>query len=269
MGGNLTVQEGNPSVYGPDSATSVYLDKYGDPAQPSWGVTGVTDIITLNGSDNLLTNASPLEEKPTPIVNSTISFTVLDDGLNGSNTVSLTHVSSSSVTFIDNSPLGLDIVTIDNRNGDTNVTLSGEENTVSVNSDATNSIVFTQFSGGGDTVTVGYFDDDKFGYASSISLVGTGNTVYGGDADLTISGSTGSLDVLPRRRHRLRQRGVARTTRSRLAAATTRSTPAAADRAFTSSASTRASRNFRATTTTSLFRPPRPTPWRSRASATR
>jgi hypothetical protein len=71
------------------------------------------------------------------------------------------------------------------------VTVGGTGNTITLNGDATNTV--SSGSGGSAVITIGAplgapYDDDLFGYKSSVTLGGSNNTVTGGDENFTITG---------------------------------------------------------------------------------
>jgi hypothetical protein len=190
IGGNLNVIGLSPP--GTDTGNSVYLYSY------LGSISGVTDNVTLNGSGNSLTNIMP-KGMITPITGSTINDTVLGNG--GFNTVNLTDVTNSTVNVnigVDGSataPVGHNTVNIAN-SGPTafnTVNLGGPINSVTLNGDATNTV--NTLTGGGSTVTIGSKDDDLFGWSSTVTFSGTGNTLNGGDENFTVSGSIGSSTV--------------------------------------------------------------------------
>jgi hypothetical protein len=192
IGGNINVTGLSPP--GTDTDTSIYLWK----APPST-ITGVTDNFTLDGSGNKLTNITP-KGMTTPITGSIINDTVLGNG--GGNSVDLADVSSSAVTVnigVDPSataPAGGNTVTIDNTDGANTVRLGGPGNGVTLNGDATNIVSST---GGGATVHIGNppvpGDDNVFGWSSSVTFSGFGNTLFGGDENFMVMGSAGSSAV--------------------------------------------------------------------------
>ena len=190
IGGNLNVVGLSPP--GTDTNNSIYLYSY------LGSISGVTDNFTLHGSGNRLTNIMP-KGMITPITGSTINDTVLGNG--GSNAVNLTAVSNSTVNVnigVDPSataPAGHNTVAIANSGAMAfnTVNLGGPINTVTLNGDATNTV--NTLTGGGSTVTIGSKDDDLFGWSSSVTFSGTGNTLTGGDENFTVSGSVGSSTV--------------------------------------------------------------------------
>jgi hypothetical protein len=115
--------------------------------------SGTTDTVTLNGSANALLGLGDLSD-------STVTFTV-SPASGGGNAIDLA-----------------------NHGGTTTVSLGGVDNTVTLNSDATNSIS----TGGGATISIGSAFDDVFGSSTTISLGGGGNSVTTGDANTRVSG---------------------------------------------------------------------------------
>ena len=205
-GNTITGEGGNINVTGlmTDSNTAVVLNSL------SGAITGVSDTFTLNGSKNSLTDT-------TLTTGSTINFKVLGNG--GTNSVNVTDASSSTVNVaigVDPSataPAGHNNVHIINAYGTNNISLGGPSNTVntvwaigstntvfaggpgsSVTLDgmATNTVTF---GAGAASATIGFKDDDHFGFTSTVTFAGAGNTLNGGDENFTVSGSTGSSTV--------------------------------------------------------------------------
>lgn len=205
--GNTIIGEGgNINVTGlmTDSNTSVVLNSL------SGAITGVSDTFTLNGNKNSLSDT-------TLTTGSTINFKVLGNG--GTNSVNVTNANHSTVNVavgVDPSataPAGSNNVHIVNAFGTNNISLGGPTNTVntvfaigstntvfaggpgsSVTLDgmATNSVTF---GAGAGTATIGFKDDDHFGFTSTVNFAGAGNLLVGGDENFTVSGSTGSSTV--------------------------------------------------------------------------
>ncbi len=123
----------------------------------------VNDQITLNGSGNALVGNGPL-------FGSTVNFTVSGLG----------------------SGLGMNTVSLDNAFGMTTISLGGINNTVMLNGDAINSV---SLGDSGGSVLIGSYDDNLFGFTSTVSLSGDGNTVAGGDEDFTVSGGVNANTV--------------------------------------------------------------------------
>jgi len=179
LGGNVNV-----TGLGPDSATTVYLTS----TSPASNVD-VTDSIVDNGSGNTLSN--DFFGMIAPITGgSTISFTV--NGPGGGNTVSLTDSSDSTFNVTANGIGGSNTVTLGNSGGINTVSLGGSLDKVTLNGDATNTVTL---GGGSASVHIGSSDDDLFGWSSTVTFSGTGNTLVGGDENFSVSGSTGSSTV--------------------------------------------------------------------------
>ena len=113
-------------------------------------------LVTLNGGGNVLVGNGPL-------FGSTVNMTVSGIG----------------------SGLGMNAVSLYNVFGTTTLNLGGVGNTVQLNGSATNSVTLGDAGG---SVLIGSYDDNLFGFTSSVSLAGDGNTVTGGDEDFTVSG---------------------------------------------------------------------------------
>lgn len=151
--GNIVIENGgNLIVHGFNSAT-FGLDT--GTTVMLGAASGVNDLITLNGGGNVLSGGP----------------------LTGGSTVSYT-VSGAGAT-------GLNSVTLNNSGGTTTINLDGTGNSVTLNGDATNTV---STGGGGAAVAIGSFDDDLFGFTSTVTLSGDGNTVTGGDENFTITG---------------------------------------------------------------------------------
>jgi len=83
---------------------------------------------------------------------------------------------------------GLNVVTLQNVNGNNNVALQGFFNTITVNSNATDTVL----SGAGNSrVSAGTIGDGNVGFATTVIDAGQHNTVTGGDQNFTISGGQG------------------------------------------------------------------------------
>ena len=153
-GGNLVVNAGYLAPYGWDTNSTILLGN----------AYMVNDAITLDGGQNTLASQY--------LYASTVNFTVT--GLGGNTT-------------------GSNIVSLDNSQGTSHIKLTGTYNNVTLNGDATNTIVT---GGAHATVNVGTLnDDDLFGYTTSIKLTGGSNSVTGGDENFTISGG-GTKDTI-------------------------------------------------------------------------
>jgi hypothetical protein len=193
-GGDITIQ----TPYAVDTGTHVYLNALLGNRTTGLGdtITGVTDKISLHGSNNVLASGVPEPGVYTaPIVDSTITYTVAGNG--GGNTVSLQNLYDSTVgvTLGTYEPAaGGNTVEIFNSSYDTDgtakntVAVTGLNNSVTLNGDATNIV---SFSAGGANVTIGYYDDDAwgFGYTSKVTITGGDNIINGGDENFTINGS--------------------------------------------------------------------------------
>jgi hypothetical protein len=152
-GGNLIVNGGNLAPFGWDTQSTILLGN----------AYAVNDTITLDGTQNVIAGGVLLA--------STVSIDV-------------TGLTSSGV-----SKVGSNSVSLDNAQGSTSVRLTGQHNAVTLNGDATNTIVT---GGAYATVNVGSLtDDDNFGWTTSIKLTGGSNTVTGGDENFTITGGAG------------------------------------------------------------------------------
>jgi hypothetical protein len=186
IGGNINItgiaSSGVPTDPATDSATAIILDSTTPP------ISGVKDTFTLHGNKNSLTDTTATN-------GSTITFKVLGNG--GSNTVDVTDASKSTITAdigVDgtaNAPAGGNTVFIDNVGGTNTVAVGGPGNKVTLNGDATNSVT----AGPGATVKIGSFDDDLFGFKSTVTFSGAGNTLggsglagVGGDENFTVNG---------------------------------------------------------------------------------
>jgi hypothetical protein len=193
-GGNLNVTGGqNPFTGAWDTNSSIYLNSLFNAP-----ITGVTDKITLDGSHNTLSNATPQPgTNIEPIQGSTITFKVV--GAGGYNSVDLENLSNSTVNLTVGTsepfPYGADghnTVEVNNSGGTTTASVTGPNNDVTLNGDATNTV---KFSNAGNTLTIGgqfggnTYDDDLFGFVSKVTLVGGYNTVNGGDENFTINGA--------------------------------------------------------------------------------
>jgi hypothetical protein len=180
IGGNINItgiaSSGLPTDPATDTNTAIELE-----SSQSASIKGVSDTFTLNGSDNELFNVSPIQ-------NSTIKFTVLGNG--GDNVVDLGGVTNSKITVaigVDKSataPAGDNSVFIDNVGGTNKVNLGGSDNTVTLNGDATNTVTV----GPSATVNIGFFDDDHFGFKSTVNFSGAGNTLAGGGLEVGVAG---------------------------------------------------------------------------------
>jgi hypothetical protein len=138
-----------------DTQTSVYFGGY-----------EVTDDIALNGSYNNIQGGTVTG---IPLSNSTVDVSV--SGIGGSaghNTVQIANYEGTNTVA-----LGLPFAWV----GNDSVVLSGADSADTVN----------LYSTGGDTVTVGYFDDDDWGSTATITLNGSGSTVSVGDATANVS----------------------------------------------------------------------------------
>jgi hypothetical protein len=153
----------------------------------------VTDTISENGSGNKLTN--DFFGMIAPVTGgSTINFIV--NGSGGGNTVDLTQSSGSTINVTANGIGGSNTVTIGNSGGVNTVSLGGLFDHVTLNGDATNTV---SFGAGSATVRIGNppvpGDDDLFTWPSTVNFSGTGNTLFGGDENFMVSGSTGFSTV--------------------------------------------------------------------------
>ena len=112
---------------------------------------------------------------------STINFSVLGNG--GANAVNVTKADTSKITVaigVDgtaNAPAGGNMVNISNISGTNSVAIGGTKNSVTLNGQATNTVMFTA---GGNTANIGSptvpGDDDLFGNKATVTFAGTGNT---------------------------------------------------------------------------------------------
>jgi hypothetical protein len=187
IGGNINItgiaSSGVPTDPPTDSNTAIILDATTPP------INGVKDTFTLHGNKNSLTDT-------TPTTGSTITFKVLGNG--GANSVDVTDASKSTITAdigVDataTAPAGGNTVFIDNTHGTNTVDVGGPDNKVTLNGDATNTVT----AGPGATVRIGSFDDNLFGFKSTVNFTGAGNTLegnsaipVGGDEDFTVNGA--------------------------------------------------------------------------------
>jgi hypothetical protein len=195
IGGNINItgiaSSGVPTDPATDSNTAIILTAVSPPIQ------GVKDTFTLHGNTNSLVDTTDTR-------NSTIKFTVLGNG--GDNTVDVTDARKSTITVaigVDGTataPAGDNNIFIDNSaaggTATNTVSVGGSVNTVTLNGDATNKVTFTD---GGNTANIGSppvpGDDDQFGFKSTVTFAGTGNFLFGGDENFTVSGSTGGSQV--------------------------------------------------------------------------
>ena len=194
IGGNINItgiaSSGLPSDPPTDSNTTIDLTSGSPPS-----INGVKDTFTLDGNKNSL-------DDTTATTGSTIKFSVLGNG--GANTVNVTDASTSEITasigVLGNA--GANTVFISNvgANGTaTNtVAIGGSGNKVTLNGEATNTVTFT--TAGGNEAIIGSpaippGDDNLFGKYSTVTFVGAGNTLWGGDENFSVSGSTGSSAV--------------------------------------------------------------------------
>ena len=190
IGGNINItgiaSSGVPTDPATDSNTAIILDSTTPP------INGVKDTFTLDGNKNSLSDT-------TATTASTITFKVLGNG--GANTVDVTDASKSAITADigvgATAPAGGNSVFIDNVGGTSTVAVGGPGNKVTLNGEATNTVAFTA---GGNTVSIGSpaippGDDNLFGNKSTVTFAGTGNTLFGGDENFKVSGSTGSTAV--------------------------------------------------------------------------
>ena len=191
IGGNINItgiaSSGVPTDPPTDNNTTVNLTSASPP------INGVKDTFTLDGSNNSLSDK-------TATTGSTIKFSVLGNG--GANGVNVTDASTSKITVaigVDSTataPAGGNTVNISNIGGTNSVDIGGAKNAVTLNGEATNTVMFTT---GGNTVNIGSppvpGDDDLFGNTATVTFAGTGNTLFGGDENFTVSGSTGNSAV--------------------------------------------------------------------------
>ena len=134
--GNVKVTGVSTQTFGLDTASTVMLDS----------ATGTTDTIRLDGDTNTVMGSTV----GSALSGSTVSVTATGVGtLLGDNTVSLT-----------------------NHGGKTTVSLAGSNDSVALNSDATNVISTGQdlAGNGGATITVGSPFDDVFGSRAAATL---------------------------------------------------------------------------------------------------
>ena len=191
IGGNINItgiaSSGSPSDPATDSNTMINLTSASPP------INGVKDTFRLDGNKNSLSDT-------TATTASTINFSVLGNG--GANAVNVTKADTSKITVaigVDgtaNAPAGGNMVNISNISGTNSVAIGGTKNSVTLNGQATNTVMFTA---GGNTANIGSptvpGDDDLFGNKATVTFAGTGNTLFGGDENFTVSGSTGSSTV--------------------------------------------------------------------------
>ncbi len=148
-GGNLIVNGADlPNGVGWDTATTIYLGQ----------AYQVNDQITLDGASNFISGGYLYE--------STVNVAVTGFGLAAAQQ-------------------GKNIISLNNEFGNTNVSLTGKSNKVTLNSDATNNIAT---GGGYATVSVGVGGDLNFFYTTNIKLTGGFNTVTTGDQNSNIRG---------------------------------------------------------------------------------
>lgn len=192
QGGNLDITP----ITSTDTNTTILLNNELTNGGAGGGpITGVNDVLTVDGGSNSLTNKDLFTSAYDAIDGSTISFTVQGNG--GTNSVDLEKLSSSTVTVVigdpASSPAGHNTVTIENKGGFNTVDVGGAHNTVTLNGDASNTVILT---GGGATVAIGSpNDDDLFGNTSMVTFAGAGNSLTGGDENFKVSGSTGNSIV--------------------------------------------------------------------------
>ncbi|MBV9785307.1 MAG: calcium-binding protein [Acidisphaera sp.] len=172
-GGNLTVVGEADPGFKPghgnyDTGTTIFLN---GSSNDDGAATKTTDTITLDGSGNSIVNNSGYLYK------STISIT-----LTGKGPQNTPNPQAGNYPFLANLN---NLVALDNVLGTTSVTLTGMNNAVFLNGDATNTVVT---GSGNATVYIGNSDDDTFGHKSKITLGGSSNYVAGGDENYTITG---------------------------------------------------------------------------------
>ncbi|MBV9782917.1 MAG: hypothetical protein JO264_03775, partial [Acidisphaera sp.] len=172
-GGNLTVVGEADPGFKPkgnyDTATTIYLGSANGNSSPA---NQTTDTITLDGSGNSVLSG-PYSSNPDlgHLYKSTISITLTGKGPQGStNAVDSTYNN---------------IVELVNDLGNTSVTLTGANNEIRLNGDATNTVVA---GSGSDIVAIGGNDDNLFGYKTKITLAGNSNIVNVDDVNATVSG---------------------------------------------------------------------------------
>ena len=196
IGGNINItgvaSSGVPTDPPTDSNTMIILTTGTHVSPP---INGVKDTFTLDGNKNSLTDA-------TATTGASIKFSVLGNG--GGNSVNVTDANTSKITA--------DIGVLGNAGGNTvfidnvgahgtatnTVAIGGSGNKVTLNGEATNTVTFT--SAGGNEAIIGSpaippGDDNLFGNNSTVTFAGTGNTLFGGDENFKVSGSTGSSAV--------------------------------------------------------------------------
>ncbi len=81
----------------------------------------------------------------------------------------MTQSSDSTFTVSANGSGGGNTVILGNTDGTNTVSLGGLLNKVTLNGDATNSVTF---GGGAATATIGFKDDDLFGFTSTVTFCG-------------------------------------------------------------------------------------------------
>ena len=172
IGGNLNVVGGTFGGSPLDSNTTVILGSNPDPGS---GVADTINVALDNGGNKVSTFL-------TTYTNSNITVTV--GGSAGGNNVSLDNEGALATNTITLGGSGND-VTLNGALGTNTVTLGGSGSDVTLNGNATNTV---SLGGGGADVQIGSFDDDDFGYKSTVTLAGDGNTVKGGDENFTITG---------------------------------------------------------------------------------
>lgn len=159
--GNIKVTGVSTATFGLDTNSTVMLDS----------AISTTDTIRLDGDTNTVMASAPGDALTT----ATVTITATGIGtLAGDNTVALV-----------------------NNGGKTTVSLAGSNDTVALNSDATNTVTTGQdLAGNGDaTITIGTPFDDNFGGTSKVTVAGAGNSVSAGDANVTVTGGTSSNTV--------------------------------------------------------------------------
>jgi hypothetical protein len=161
--GNLIVNgEDYPAIGGVfDNQTTVNI---------AANVGAVADTVALDGGKNTVSTGG--------------------SALTGGSTINVTVQQEGNLGQVDS---GANMVYLNNLGGTTNVSLTGAANQVYLNSDATNTVTFVAdplgLLVGGELVSVGFYDDDNFGYSTKIALTGSGNEVIGQtDANVTVTG---------------------------------------------------------------------------------
>jgi hypothetical protein len=167
--GNLIVTPGggNLDVAGvsTDTDTTVLLGGINSPVASQ---IGDTINIALDGGDNTIASFQQPSLTPGGQLNGAdVNVTV--SGITGSNDVVLNNNTVSGY------PIAV-----------TNVKLGGSNNTVTLNGDATNTIVT---GGAGAMVDIGLaFGNSGIGFDTTVTLSGADNTVTGDDANITVTG---------------------------------------------------------------------------------